>query len=120
MTKTIENLFYYSALGSDLLIIFFIILFLITHKRKNSLIIILAYCVINLLLNYFLSYVPHEYIIYAYASFTFIEYLLFSLIFYLNIKNSKFKNLIILFSIFFGFLLLIYYLFQIQKIDLNS
>jgi hypothetical protein len=120
MTKTIENLFYYSALGSDLLIIFFILLFLINHKAKTSLFLIGAYCFISLLLNFLGSYVSHEFLFYAYASFTYIEYSIFSAIFLIHIQNAKFKKIILFISIIFFFFLLLYYSNQNNFLNIDS
>jgi len=120
MTKTIENLFYYSALGTDLLIIFFILLFLINHKAKTSLFIIGTYSFISLLLNFLASYVSHEFLFYAYASFTFIEFSLFSAIFLIHIQNAKFKKIILLISIVFFLFLILYYSAQNNFLNIDS
>jgi hypothetical protein len=120
MTKTIENLFYYSALGTDLLLIFVVLLYLLNHKIKNSLIIICVYSLIGLLLNFMGGFVSHKFMFYAYASFTFIEYSLFSLIFLIHIKNDKFKKIIVLISIIFLVSLLLYYSSQKNFLNVDS
>jgi hypothetical protein len=109
MTITIENLFFYSAIGSDLLVLLLFILFLKNYKKNNSIILIAIYIIIALILGVTGKFVTHDFMFYAYGAFTFIEYILFSTIFYLNIKSKIVRKVIFFISIIFTVFLLIYY-----------
>jgi hypothetical protein len=122
MTKTIENLFFYSALGTDLLVLFLFIFFLKDHKRNRSIIFIACYCLLNLLLNITgkNKFVSHDFMYYAYASFTFLEFLLFSAVFWQHINSQKFKRVIIILSVVFFISLIFYYFSQTNFRSIDS
>ena len=109
MTKTIENLFFYSAMGSDLLVLLLFIFFLKNYKKNTSIIIIAIYSIIAIILGVTGKFVTHDFMFYAYGAFTFIEYMLFSFIFYLNIKSNLVRRVILIGSGIFTVILFIYY-----------
>jgi hypothetical protein len=101
MAKTIENLFFYAVFAFDLLIVLQILI--VSQKKidKKILFLILAYCCLNSTVNFFQSSLPKnsEYLILVF--FTIIEYLIFTLCFFLIIKSKKFPKIILLLSILF-------------------
>jgi hypothetical protein len=100
MTKTIENLFIYSATYTALLPIIFFFAFSVTRNRIFQ--ILVTYSSIEFATNITSLYLPDSKIVIIYAIFTIAEYLLLASIFYLLIHNILFKK-IIKFSCF-GFL----------------
>jgi phosphatidylserine synthase len=57
---------------------------------------------------------------YAYASFTYIEYSLFSAIFLIHIQNFKFRKIILVISIAFFLFLILYYSAQNNFLNIDS
>jgi hypothetical protein len=109
-TKTIENLFIYIAIYSDILpILFFLIFFKKVRGNKTTWVLTLFVffdLIFNILLGYF---VPIKYHNKAYPIFTFFEMLFFSYFFYLEIRKPASKKTILIVSTIFAVALLIYY-----------
>src|SRR6476620_7321307 len=101
MAKTIENLFRFLHLSTDILII---VLFFTFYKRtfkEKPLLLIALYESIDLLLNLSYKSFSLEWYPYIWSTFTFIEYSIFAYILWTNMKNDVFKKVIIIASIVF-------------------
>jgi hypothetical protein len=114
MTKTIEDLFFYTVFAADFFVIAIILLFLKTKKINKILWLIIFYCVYNSVSNilpaYFLSNEAQYLLL---VLFTSIEYLVFSTIFVLLIKNKQVHYLTYILSLFF--LLIVFYNYNPKK-----
>jgi hypothetical protein len=119
MTKTIENLFIYSATYTALLPV--ILFFLLLHRTAKSrlIIIIITYSFCEFTTNIISFYLRDLDVLKLYAIFTIIEYLLFALYFYFVINNKAIKKLIIFSSGCFIFFSIIYAL-TIQNKTLDT
>ena len=108
-TKTIEDLFVYIDIYSNLLPFFLYILFYKQIASKHITVII-AYCLINFLINFLLDgrFLNSFLSQFLYSLFTFFEFILFSLFFYLIIKSKKIKWTIIFANVAFVIFLTIY------------
>ncbi len=105
MTKTIENLFRYLHVGTDLLVILLFILFFKRIRQDKGLFYIGLYCVCDLVFNLINNYNPSKLNNYLSAFFTFFEYSLFTYFIYINLINKKIKTIIAVLST--GFVLFI-------------
>jgi hypothetical protein len=102
MTKTIENLFLYLSVSSDILIIFLFLLNYKTVKKEKGINVILIYCASSIILNYVgeeLLSIKYKYIFYT--SYTLVEYLMFTSFLWIGIKSKNLKKIISLLSITF-------------------
>src|SRR2546423_12536086 len=108
MTKTIENLFIYLSAASDLLIILLFLAFWRKNREDKGLWVIFIYCLLSLLLNSAVEVLFHNFKHLFYTVFTLLEYLLFSAVLWIYIKNQSFKTLIIVFSVLFSTFVLFY------------
>jgi hypothetical protein len=103
MAKTIENLFQYLHLTSNVAVLLFFLLIKNGIKEKG-LIAIAIYCLSDFLINYFsfiLPVLPKNSLLYIGAFFTFFEYSTFTFFLWCNIKNEKFKRFILITSVTF-------------------
>jgi hypothetical protein len=119
MTKTIENLFSYFSVSSDILII---LLFFLNYKKvkaEKGIGVIFIYCVSAIFLNYIgeeLLSAKYKYIFYTF--YTLVEYLMFTSFLWICIKNKNLKKIIFLLSlIFIVFIGAYLILVRHQKID---
>jgi hypothetical protein len=110
MTKTIENLFIYSAIYSSLLPILFFLFYFNKATESKVLITAIIYSVIEFVTNITSDNVPMRTIILLYSIFTIVEYLLFAILLYLLIQNSVVRKILIWVSILFFLFSIIYYL----------
>ena len=103
MAKTIESLFQYLHLTSNIIVLLFF-LFVKDSKKEKGLIAIALYCLCDFLINYFsfiLPVLPKKSLLYIGAFFTFFEYSTFTFFLWCNIKNKRFKKFILISSIAF-------------------
>jgi hypothetical protein len=116
MTKTIENLFIYSATYTALLPV--ILFFIYFQRTKNSrlLIILITYSWYELTTNLISFYISDASVVILYAIFTIAEYLLFAYCFYLVIKKPIIKKIIGVSCLFFVIFSIIYSLSVQYKI----
>lgn len=108
--KTIENLFIYIAIYSDILPIFFFLIFFKKIRTNRTAWVFTSYVLFDLIFNLLLGYVvPLKYHNQTYPIFTFFEMLFFSYFFFLEIRKAKLKRTICITSIIFALTLLVYY-----------
>lgn len=110
MAKTIENLFYWLAFATDALLIFWILLTYSQSKRLGPTWLLLIYTIVNLSINASVEFLPPKSVYPIYASFTLIEYLLFSIFIISFTKNTLFRKVAIALSTLFSLALPIYYI----------
>jgi hypothetical protein len=121
MAQTIENLFFYLANFSDVLIIIIFFIFLKKFKREKSLWFILLVSIFSLLINYSIELeLFSAHLGLFYCLFTFFEYCFFTCFLYLNISNRKFKNLMLISSGLFITFLIFYYYSQVIFTNVDS
>jgi hypothetical protein len=110
--QTIEKLFFYSYLIIPLCLLFFI------NKKKEAIPYILGfYGLLFFCFLKFYEFLPNRKFIQLF--YTFLEYFFFALIFWLNIKNKKFRVFISIFT--FSFLVfLVFYYFNSKLARLDS
>lgn len=96
MTKTIENLFYYTSTYSTLIPILFFLIFIQKCKKEKILKIVFYYSCILFLTDTATFFLSMKAVIFSYFIFTNIEYLLFSSLFYILITNTQLKKIIII------------------------
>jgi hypothetical protein len=119
-TKTIESLFIYLDTFSNFLPIIFFLIFSRKNKNDVGLRIIIAYALINFLINYLIIISSNQNTI-LYESFTPIEFLFFSSFLFITIKSKAIRKLIIvLSSCFICFLALFYALNKKDAIVIDS
>ncbi|MDQ3681856.1 MAG: hypothetical protein M3352_02135 [Bacteroidota bacterium] len=109
MTKIIGDLFYFLVYITDILLIVLYFIFFKHTKTVKPLVVIIIYCVIDLIINYFVEVFPFRVMFFLYSFFTLAEYILFTTFFWLNIKSKSFRNVVILTAVLFTIFLLIYY-----------
>jgi len=117
MTKTIENLFVYSAIYSS--VIFFFLLLIDPRRAWNSNIFraVSLYLGYEFLTDQIALFYNEEKIIYlVYSLFTILETIAFSFIFYQILKNERVKKVIPVIAVAFLIFELIYYLTAKRKI----
>ena len=114
--QIIEKLFSYSLLYSYLLIP---ILIVFNKQKKNRLTIALAiYGLVFFLFLYFYFDIPKEYRKIEQTIYTTLEYSFFAFIYFRIIDNVRIRRTIIICSVSFVLLQLVYYLiYPLQKID---
>lgn len=119
MTKTIENLFLYFSVSSDILII---LLFFLNYKKvkaEKGIGVILIYCVSAIFLNYIgerLLSAKYKYVFYTF--YTLVEYLMFTFFLWICIRNKNLKKVIFLLSLIFVVFIAAYLIIvKHQKID---
>jgi hypothetical protein len=118
--QTIEKLFFY-IVASSYLLIPLSLFFLSKSKVRNAMPIILGiYGVVffSILLAY--DYLPSnkEFRKFVQQSYTFLEYSFFAFIFWSNIFNKRFRNLIVVLSIlFFVFQIVYFFISQLKRLD---
>jgi hypothetical protein len=103
MAKTIENLFAILHFSVNALIIILFVSFYGKVKREKVFIAITLYCLLESVLNLTSKYVGLSFALtqYIWASFTFIEYLTFTLVIWASIKNGTIKTVIAYTSVAF-------------------
>jgi hypothetical protein len=101
MAKTIENLFRFLHLSTDILIIVLFFTFFKRTFKEKPLLLIALYESIDLLLNLSYKSFSLEWYPYIWSTFTFIEYSIFASILWTNMRNNVFKKVIIVASIVF-------------------
>jgi len=104
-----DDLFVFLLLLSDILILLFFFIFVNSKVTKRSLYAIPVYCLVNLLVVGIAELHLIQGIKFLFSLFTFVEYLLFAVFLYAEIKASSFKRTIIIASAFFALFLLFYY-----------
>ncbi len=109
MTKIIGDLFYLLVYITDILLIVLYFIFFKHTKTVKPIVVIIIYCVIDLIINYFVEVFPFSVMFFLYSFFTVAEYILFTTFFWLNIKSKSFRNALILSAVLFIIFLLIYY-----------
>jgi len=116
MAKTIDDLFVYLRLITDVLIICFFFSKRIAISQKGFL-LIAFYCIYDLVFYIIDSYIllPKDLVAIFYSSFTFIEYLTMAYFIWLFINNQIFKKFIFITSIAFVITLIIYLFFAEAK-----
>lgn len=119
--QIIEKLFFYiEQIVTPSYLVIPLILILYWGKTKGKVPITLAiYGVLFCVLLFIYESLPKDIRKYYQAFYTFLEYLLFSFVFWANIKNKKAKNLIILLSLAF-FLFQCIYTFKTKLVRLDS
>jgi hypothetical protein len=120
-TKTIENLFIYLAIYSDLLPVLIFFLFLKRIKKEKSAEwIIISYLLFDFLINIALLYyvIPYKYHNRTYPVATFFESLFFAYFFYLVVKKNKLRKAIVATSIILSLTSLIYYFYTYYYTDI--
>jgi hypothetical protein len=97
MTKTIENLFAILHYSVNTIIIILFISFYGKVKQEKAFLAIALYCLIDSILNLTSKYVGLGFTLrlYIWSTFTFVEYLIFTLIIWQSIKNLSIKRMII-------------------------
>lgn len=114
--QIIEKLFTFILVHSYLLLP---ILFIFSKSKKSQAIIILALygLIFYFLLQYFYD-IPIKYRKIQQASYTFLEYSVFTYLFWYSIQNQKIRKFIVLsYFLFFAFHLCYYLFATIQKMD---
>lgn len=119
MAKTIENLFRYLHLFSNVAVLLLFIIFIKRTRNEKGLIAITIYCFSDLLINYFSFFLPKKSLLYIGAFFTLIEYSIFTFFLWLSIKNEKFKKFVIISSIMF-ILAATYYNIRTNFLNIDS
>lgn len=102
MTKTIEDLFYYLILCSELL---FFVLFLVFYKRtkkESGLWVLGGYFIADIGLNYAIIHAAPTQISILYTLYTLVEYSFFAWFLWLQVKNKILKKGILLSIIAFA------------------
>jgi hypothetical protein len=110
MAKTIENLFYWLAFATDAFIIVWILFIYFQNRRLGQTWLLLIYTSVNLTINTLVELFHPKSVYTIYATFTLIEYLIFSIFILSFTKNLFFRKFIILLSILFSLALPIYYI----------
>jgi len=114
MAKTIEDLFFYLVFVFDFLIVIQVLLSIKNQKQNKILWLLLGYCILNSSCNLLQTIPPAPRVEYLMLGiFTLIEFLLFSFLFKLIIKNKKFYRVILSLSI-------IFFLVAIKNYDTNK
>ena len=113
-TISIENLFVYLAVFSDLLPLTLAFLFYHKTKSEKGLSVLNVYLLFDLFANIILLYfIPenrnHKYV---YPIFTLIETVLFAGFYFLTFKRSRFKNAAFILSVFVTVSFIIYYIIR--------
>jgi len=113
MTKTIENLFIYTAVYTALIPIGLYIFFWKRLNKVYPLLIIIIYSLIEFLTNLVSDELRSQrsQLVILYSFFTIVEYALFACFFYLLISNIKIRKIIIVASIAFMIFSCCYFLF---------
>jgi hypothetical protein len=118
MTKTIEDLFFYTVFVADFFVIGLILLFLRPIAINKVLWLITFYCLFNSLSNFAPTFISTKDIYLSLVVFTSVEYLVFAIIFLIIIKNLVIKKTIIGLSILFLIIVFLnYYYNPKNKID---
>ncbi|MCW3074448.1 MAG: hypothetical protein JWP69_1517 [Flaviaesturariibacter sp.] len=115
MTKTIENLFIYTAVYSALLPFLLFFLFYIKTKQQGLLQIVILYSFIEFITNFTSFYLSVSVIRILYSAFTVIEYLLFAYCFYTLIKSPFIRKGIIYASLLYFIFAIFYFLLTKYK-----
>lgn len=89
---------HYSS-GIITLVVF--LLFIKYLSKDKSLILLAVYTVADLLLNYYTRNINGRWYLYVWSTFTFLEYIVFTYVLWLNIKNKTFRTIILWLSILF-------------------
>jgi hypothetical protein len=121
MAKTIDDLFVYLRIITDLFLIFLILYTLRQGLNQGrALKAILIYCVYNVLFYLVTEKMSlaHMLKVILYTSYTFVEYLIFSFLLYSFIKSKSFRRVILLSSLLFVCSLISFTLFtKIEILD---
>src|SRR5687768_6309208 len=119
MAKTIEDLFYFLAFFTDVVVI---VLFITFYKKiitNKALRFIIAYCFISLSTNLIIEFFPFNNVSLLYSYFTLAEYLLFTSYIFTITQSRKFKRFMIICSGLF-LLALIYHTYTTTNRSLDS
>jgi hypothetical protein len=120
MAKTIEDLFFGLAFATDAFIILQLLFIYKRTQKLNYLWILLAYTIINLLINSLVDFLDRGIVETVYACFTLIEYTLFAFFIRSITTNTFFRKLIVVLSVLFCLLLPVYYTNFKQRIVVDS
>jgi hypothetical protein len=110
MTSNIEDLFVYLATGADALIPLLVLLFFKKCKNQKSLWVIFTYCILSIVINYFIDiFYNNHFKYFFYALYTVVEFFSFSYILRLEIKNPFFRKILLGSALFFLLFITVYY-----------
>ena len=101
MAKTIEDLFYYIHLSGNCILLFLFIFFFKRTKKEVPLILIAVYALLDSALNIFTFQFSAKLYLYIWATFTLVEYSIFSFIIGSNIRKQSIRKAILYISIAF-------------------
>jgi hypothetical protein len=101
MAKTIENLFKFLHLSSDILLIIVCLWFINRIRNERPLILVSVYALLDLLINIFNNWFSNHWWSYIWSTFTFVEYSIFTYILWINIRWSPLRKFIVIISILF-------------------
>ena len=101
MAKTIENLFQLLHRSANVFIVLLFLLFIKKAKSERAIVLIALYALTELILNLSASSFAKNLFSYIWGAFTYFEYLIFTYILQINIKNKRFKKFIVISSILF-------------------
>jgi len=101
MSKTIEYLFYYIHLTGNCILLFLFIFFFKRTKKEVPLILIAVYALLDSALNIFTFQFSAKLYLYIWATFTLVEYSIFSFIIGSNIRKQSIRKAILYISIAF-------------------
>lgn len=101
MAKTIEDLFYYIHLSGNCILLFLFIFFFKRTKKEIPLVLIAVYALLDSSLNIFTFQFSAKLYLYIWATFTLIEYSIFSYIIGSNIRKVSIRKTILYISIAF-------------------
>ena len=120
MTKTIEDLFVYLRLSTDVVIILLFLYLIRRSKLSRAFPLILIYCCIDLIFNIVVERFPfsQRFTEVAYTAYTLIEYFIFTAFIFINLRNRIVKKLMIWLSVAFTVFMVSYTLTtENQNID---
>jgi len=110
MTKTIEDLFVYLASGSDVLISILLLIYIRQISKQKELVAILIYCSLAVIINKIIDiYHDAPFIDLLYGLFTFVEFVTFSFILWLQLQKKQAKKVLLLASVLFLLFIFFYY-----------
>ena len=101
MAKTIENLFQLLHRSANVFIVLLFLLFIKKAKSERAIVLIALYALTELILNLSASSFAKNLFSYIWGLFTYFEYLVFTYILQINIKNKRFKKFIVICSVLF-------------------
>jgi hypothetical protein len=118
MTKTIENLFYFFHVSTDVLIILLFLVFLKKVKKEGSFTAIAFYSLVDLGLNFLPRHFSQSFGLYIWSTFTFFEYSIFTYVIWKSIKRQTIRKAITVISVLFVVFTTIYNIStNFKKID---